>query len=240
METRTAILEYADSRNSFRFSDLLTYLNTLFEISKVTLSWYLRQMVDDSRLFKIGRGIYTTRSSKRVEYNPIINKTAKKIGKELKTAFPFVDFSLFCGETLAIFQHHHSTNNSLYIEVERDAVEPVFHFLKKRGYKTYINPTKDFVYDYIEFAEENIIVKPLVSESPLMEFNGIKTPRIEKLLVDILCDDDFDYLHGSEWHYMMRNALNLVAVNQSRMLRYASRRNAKEKVREIIQEIYHD
>ncbi|MBJ2197556.1 hypothetical protein [Barnesiella sp. CU968] len=44
-ETRTAILTFAENRDSFRFAELLSYLNGLFEISKVTLSWYLREMV---------------------------------------------------------------------------------------------------------------------------------------------------------------------------------------------------
>lgn len=237
MKTRTAILDYAANRESFRFIDLLAYLNTLFEISKVSLSWYLRQMVDNSMLFKLGRGIYSSSGNKLAEYKPVINKKAIKISNEIKKAYPLVECSLFCGESLAIFQHHHSTNNCVYVEVDKDAAESIFHFLKKEGYKAYFNPTKDFTYDNIELAQYNIIVKPLISESPLMEYNGIFTPRIEKLLVDVLCDDDFYYLHGSEWHYMLRNALNLVAINRSKMLRYASRRNAKEKVRETLQEI---
>ena len=44
-----------------------------------------------------------------------------------------------------------------------------------------------------------MIVKPLISESPLLDFKGVKTPRLEKILVDIYCDDDLDYLHGNEW-----------------------------------------
>lgn len=237
MGTRTAILEYAADRESFRFADLLSHLNSLYRISTVTLSWYLRQMVNDSKLFKLGRGIYSSHSNTSAKYKPIINMSALKIAKDIAKAYPLVKVSVFCGETLATFQHHHSTNNSIYVEVERDAMESVFHFLKQKGHKTYLNPSKDFTYEYIELTKRNIIVKPLVSESPLIEYNGIKTPRIEKLLVDILCDDDFYYINGSEWHYIMRNAINLVSINRSTMIRYASRRNAKEKITLAIHEI---
>lgn len=224
-------------RESFRFADLLAYLNTLFEISKVTLSWYLRQLVDDSKLYKLGRGIYTSQFKKQAPYKPVINKTALKIGKAIKDGYPLIEYSVFCGDVLATFQHHHSTNKSVYVEVERAAMDTIFHFLKKEGFHVYLNPSKDFVYDNINLAEENIIVKPLVSESPLMECNGINTPCIEKILVDIICDEDLDYLHGSEWFYIMRNALNLVAVNRTKMLRYASRRNAKDKIIKVLSEI---
>lgn len=53
-ETRTAILTFAENRDSFRFAELLSYLNGLFEISKVTLSWYLREMINDNIIFKLG------------------------------------------------------------------------------------------------------------------------------------------------------------------------------------------
>lgn len=237
METRAVILQYAESRDTFRFTDLLAYLNSLFEISKVTLSWYLRQLVKESILFKLGRGIYTSHGKALTEYEPHISRKGEKISKDLKRTYPLVDFSIFDGENLAIFQHHHSTNNSIYVEVERDAMEAVFHFLKKEGYKVFLNPSKDFVYDNIDLAEENVIVKPLVTESPLTNYNGVKTPRIEKILVDVFCDDDFDYLQGMEWRYMMEYAFSQFAVNRTAMLRYASRRNAKDKVSETIKEI---
>mgnify|MGYP000255348266 CR=1 FL=1 len=237
MEIRIAILQYAESRDSFRFTDLLAYLNSLFEISKVTLSWYLRQLVNESMLFKLGRGIYTSHGKVLADYQPHVSKRGEKIAKGLRKEYPIVDFSVFDGENLAVYQHHHSTNNTIYVEVERDALEPVFHFLKKEGYKVHLNPSKDFVYDNIDLADENVIVKPLVTESPLAEYNGVKTPRIEKILVDVLCDADFDYLQGMEWRYMMENAFGQVAVNRSSMLRYASRRNAKDKVAETIKEI---
>ena len=60
--------------------------------------------------------------------------------------------------------------------------------------------------DYIRLDKRSFIVKPLVSESPIQEVNGINVPRIEKLLVDIQCDRDFFYLQEQESLYMMQNA----------------------------------
>ncbi|WP_280120138.1 DUF6577 family protein [Sangeribacter muris] len=58
------------------------------------------------------------------------------------------------------------------MEVDRDAMESVFHTLKQEGYTAYLNPSKDFVYDNIDLAKEAVIVKPLISESPLVYFKG--------------------------------------------------------------------
>ncbi|MCM1491214.1 MAG: hypothetical protein NC095_10385 [Muribaculum sp.] len=236
-KTRAAILTFAENRESFRFIELFSYLNKLFEISKVTLSWYLREMVQKHILFKLGRGIYTSKSVAVKEYEPHLRSEVLNVGSKIKKAFPLLTASIFDGQILSDFQHHLSSNNAIYIEVDRDAVEAVFHFLKKEGYKVYLNPDKDFVYNNIDLNANVLIVKPLISESPLIEYNGVKTPKLEKILVDILCDEDLDYLGGIEWHYILENALERYSVNRTNILRYASRRNAQKKVADAIKEI---
>ena len=173
LETRAAILSYAENRDSFRFSDLFMHLNGLFEISKVTLSWYLRKLVNDNVLFKLGRGIYTAHTIQTSEYSPRLSSKALKTAKALGKAFPFITVSMFDGSTLADFQHHLSTNNIHYIEVDRDAMESIFHHLKHRSYPVYLNPDKDFTYENIDISKEAFVVKPLISESPLTEIQGI-------------------------------------------------------------------
>ena len=90
--------------------------------------------------------------------------------------------------------------------------------------------------DYIRLDKKSFIVKPLVSESPIQEVNGINVPRIEKLLVDIQCDRDFFYLQGQESLYMMQNAVANYNVNIGMLLRYASRRNIKPQIEKYIKE----
>lgn len=237
IETRTAIMTFAENRESFRFADLLSYLNSIINISKVNLSWYLREMVKDNILFKLGRGIYTSRRQQAIPYTPRLRDKAIKVGKLIAGAFPFIKISVFDGQVLADLQHHISSNNLIYIEVERDAMESVFHWLKGKGYTAYLNPDKDFVYDNIDISKDALIIKPFITESPLTEIRGIRTPRIEKILVDILCDDDMDYLHGSEWYYIFDHVINTYSVNRSTLLRYASRRNAKDKIVKTIENL---
>lgn len=235
IDTRAAILSYAENRESFTFSDLFMYLNKLFEISKSTLSWHLRELVKDKVLFKVGRGIYTIQGIPSPEYAPRLSKKGLKVGKSLTKVFPFTTLSIFDGNIISDFQHHLSTNNLHYIEVERDAMESVFHFLKQNGYNVFLNPDKDFTYNNIDISKEAFVVKPLVTESPLTEIQGVKTPKLEKILVDILCDDDMDYLHGYEWNQIFENAHKLYSINRSAMLRYASRRNAKPTIEKAIE-----
>lgn len=237
MNTRTAIISYAENREYFRFADLFSYLNNLFEISKVTLAWYLRGMVNDNSLFKLGRGIYTSRNVQTRQYIPRLGNKSVKLAKKISENFPFVTVSVFDGNVLADFQHHISSNELHYIEVDREAMESVFHFLKQQGYLAYLQPDKVFMYNNIDLSKEAFVVKPLISESPLTEYRGVKTPKLEKILVDILCDDDMDYLQGSEWNRIFDNANDKYSISRTAMLRYASRRNAKTAIEKAIENL---
>lgn len=239
-ETKAAILSYAESRESFRFADLLSYLNGLFKISKVNLSWHLKELLKDNLLFKLGRGIYTLQNAPTNKYVPRLGNKIIRVEKALSSAFPFITISVFDGNVLADFQHHLSSNNLHYIEVEREAMEPVFHFLQKRGFTAYLNPDKNFVYNYISMSEDAFVVKPLISESPLIDLQGIKMQSLEKILVDILCDGDKDYLHGNEWNRIFDNAHSMYTINRTSMLRYASRRNAKQPIEKAIENLGHN
>jgi hypothetical protein len=90
------------------------------------------------------------------------------------------------------------------------------------------------MYDYIDLRENCIIVKTLVTESPLMEVDGIKVPTLEKLLVDTQKDADFDHLHGSESLNMYQLAFEQYSINTQRLMRYAKRRSISQEIQELI------
>jgi hypothetical protein len=79
--------------------------------------------------------------------------------------------------------------------------------------------------DYIDLGKPVVIVKPMVTESPLTQIGNILVPTLEKLLVDLSIDKDFYFLQGAEETYIMENAKSLYNINESRLRRYAKRRN---------------
>jgi hypothetical protein len=121
-------------------------------------------------------------------------------------------------------------NHAIYVETNRDAVDAVFSRLKSMHKQVYRQPDTKFMSDYVDLATECIIVKPLVTESPVTEANGVPSPMLEKLLVDILKDADFDYLHGIEYDYMLENAIDQYSISTSRLTRYARRRGIQDRI----------
>ena len=118
--------------------------------------------------------------------------------------------------------------------MERDATEVVFHYLQENYKGVFLTPEQDMMSKYVGLDRRNVVVKALVSESPLIERGGVMMPMLEKLLVDLNCDADFFMYQGIEWEHIMDNAFSLYNVNTSVLLRYAGRRNRKETVEQYL------
>lgn len=124
---------------------------------------------------------------------------------------------------------HQSGSFQIIVEVEKEATQSVFYFLKELNYPVFIEPTEEILEKYLPTDKEAIIIKSLVSESPLQELNNVKTVTIEKLLVDIFSDTVvFTAQQGAELSTIFNTVFDKYTVNQSKILRYASRRRKKE------------
>jgi hypothetical protein len=126
----------------------------------------------------------------------------------------------------------------LLIEVEKEATQSIFYFLKDAKYSVFIDPTSDLLEKYLPSEKESLIVKSLVSEAPIQNIKGINTATLEKMLVDIFCDDVlFSAQQGGEMRSLFKEALNKYSVNENRMLRYADRRRKKESLTKYLNSI---
>lgn len=126
----------------------------------------------------------------------------------------------------------------ILIEVEKEATQSVFFFLKEEKYPVFVDPTEDIFEKYLSEEKENLIVKSLVTEAPLQKIAGLNTVTIEKMLVDIFCDElIFSAQQGSEMKTIFLEALSKYSVNENRMLRYADRKRKKESFRNYLNSI---
>jgi hypothetical protein len=88
---------------------------------------------------------------------------------------------------------------------------------------------------YVMDSNEPIIITRLTTEAPTQEINKVVTQTIEKLLVDIYCDPVlFSAQQGAELERIYQSAFEKYAVNNTKMLRYASRRNKRDEIENFI------
>ena len=95
---------------------------------------------------------------------------------------------------------------------------------------------QDFEY-YVYSAPSSIVIKKLVSQSPLHTVSGISTPKLEKLLVDLVADSDFYYSYqGSELTTLFRNTFSQYHVSLKTLYRYAQRRKCRQELEAYLQQ----
>ena len=221
------ILDFASGMQQFSVDDIPADVFSSIERNK--LSWYLGKLCRKGKLNRIGRGIYTLQSA--TTFIVKANAKACSLYRSLSGQYPFADFCVYSASVITPLLHDMMPNNTLYVETNRDTVESVFDMLlPKYNGRIFLAPTKEIATTYIDFAKENIIVKPLVTEAPLAFDGKVPVPTLEKLLVDTRVDADFYYLHGYENLEMLRTAISHYDVNRNRLLRYADRRNAKDSI----------
>ena len=227
------ILDYARNHRRIGFAQLVSDLS----LNPNTTRQYLSILTKDKKLIRAGNGEYMLPNKRIFMYIPA--KNIEKIYNGLKKDLPFTDFCIYDGSIFTPLQHHVSVNHAIYVETNRDAVDTVFSRLKNLQKIVYKEPDANVMYNYVDLRKPCIIVKSFVTESPVNKINGMRVPTLEKLLVDIQKDDDLDYMRGIESLYMFQTAIDQYVVNTSKMLRYAKRRGAYDKLHSLLEQAQH-
>lgn len=234
------ILKYAKPDEELNANLLREAVAPLYGVSKPVINSCLAQLSKSRQISRISRGVYTI-AKEKITFAPQLSDKAKRLYKALSKDFPYAKCCVYQGDWITPLMHNIASNNMLYVEAERDAAETIFEHLKARGKQVFYKPDNILIYRYIDIHDErNVIVKPLLSESPLNSIDNVPTPSLEKLLVDMYKDDDFSYLQGSEYHRIIQNAREKYIINESRLLRYAARRNCREQFKKLLKESDYD
>lgn len=198
-------------------------------IKKNTVNWRIYNLVQEGVLNRIGRGKFTL--GKGNAYIPEISSKLAAVYKKIKSDFPFLTVCLWSTSVLNEFMLHQPGKYYQLLEVDKDAMESVFYYLKDRNYPVYVEPSKELIRRYMIDEKEPWIIKSLVSEAPLQQVNGIPTVTIEKMLVDIFCDPIiFNAQQGSEMNQIFKEAIGKYTISESKMLRYANRRRKRKEL----------
>ena len=207
------------------------------QIKTTTVNWRIYNLVQSGVLKRIGRGKFVIGEGRL--YIPEISSKIKSIHSKLIKEFPYLKICIWNTSSFNEFMIHQPGRFYILIEVEKDATQSVFFFLKENKYSVFVEPTKELIEKYIPYEKETLIVKALVSEAPVQLINKVNIPTLEKMLVDIFCDDlIFAAQQGSEMRTIFQEAIEKYVINENRMLRYADRRRKKDNFRKYLSSIY--
>lgn len=240
MTTKEIIRCYASLQPEQRFSrkDLLSWMREvgLFrDGSEAAITLSLSLMVKNGELIKESWGTYLLPIQKKRHFIPVPSKEIRGINQLLKDEFPYTDLCVWDPQIIVPFMQHIPNLNLLIVEIERIGMEPAFNHLQEKvsDRRVIFNPSSE---DYARYVSgfPSIIVKPLVSQSPLINFGGINMPSLEKVMVDITGDVEFSFAQGAELYTIFESLLSSFDVNYKALYRYADRRTRRSQVENIV------
>lgn len=132
----------------------------------------------------------------------------------------------------------------IVLEVEKGEMDSVFYSLKNNGFaEIFIKPDEKMVERYVSEARHPVIIKPFISRSPLqlVENELIMIPTLEKILVDLYCDDS---VYFAFQEHQLENIYRIAAaeyiLNFSTLFTYAKRRHRYNEIKNLLVKVSDD
>ena len=232
-----SIKHHFKSKAVFETKDIVDFYEHFDEdIKPTTINWRVYALVQEGVLQRIGRGKFSLGEGRK--YIPEISSVTKSIFKKLKAEFPYANFCIWNTSVLNEFMQHQPNRFFLLVETDKETTNSAFYFLREIKKSVFIEPSNDIFEKYIVNEKEAIVIKPLISEAPTQNIYEVETATIEKMLVDIFCDDViFSAQQGAEKRTIFKEAFTKYTINHSKMLRYADRRRKKEELNQFVKTI---
>ena len=109
----------------------------------------------------------------------------------------------------------------------------------------YLNPDEKAIDFYISESQNPVIIKKLITRSPISKRAEKKikfyTPLLEKILVDLFTENKLFYFYqGAELMHVYENALKNYTLNYTKLFSYAKRRDREQDIKQFMtNNMYH-
>ncbi len=216
------------------------------DLKEGALSWRVHDLLKRGIIRQIKRSMYSM--SQKNRYQPNVSDKLIKLSKTVSKDFNNLDYCVWTTEWLNYFTRHQLATFFFIIEVERDFLEEVFNaYNENNQLRVFLNPDKSTLERYLNH-ENVLVIKPLISRSPKQKISNnkrgkekINVPTIEKILVDIFCDEAIFYsIQGKEMETIFENAINHYQINFTRLMSYASRRKKELQLNMFLRDHFSD
>lgn len=235
-DIESRLIEAFRGRAYFTREELLAFFRSVDpELKEGTFGWRIHDLKNRNIIKTFKRGLYVI--SQKPDYEPDLSPELLKIARQLVGKFDEIRHCIWETAWLNEFTRHQISKSMLIIEVEKGFEEPVFYHLKDAGRRdVFLNPDEKDMDLYVTASAQPIIIKRLLTRAPLMKRTEKKVqfclPALEKILVDLYAEEKlFRYLQGPEMVNIYENAISGYAINFTRLLGYARRREREEEIR---------
>ncbi len=233
------LIEEFKNRSAFSREELLDFF-TQFEpdLKEGTFAWRIYDLKNKDIIKSIQRGYYTI--SNKPKYIPEISGDLLKLAKVISERFEEIKFCLWDTDWINEFSQHQSGKRLIVVEIEKDFVESLYYELKDSfQFDFYLNPDEKAIGFYISESRNPVIIKKLITRSPILKRTEKRVkfniPLLEKILVDLFAEKKLFYFYqGAELMHVYENALKNYSLNFTKLFGYAKRREKEQEIKQFM------
>ena len=239
------LIEEFNNRAAFSREELFDFFRYFDpDLKEGTLGWRIYDLKNKNIIKPIQRGYYTI--SYKPKYIPEISGELLKLSKVISERFKEIKYCLWDTDWINEFSQHQSGKRLIIIEIEKDFVESLYYELKDSfRFDFYLNPDEKAIDFYISESQSPVIIKKLITRSPISKRTEKRikfyTPILEKILVDIFTENKLFYFYqGAELMHVYKNALKNYTLNYTKLFSYAKRREKEQDIKQFMtNHMYH-
>jgi hypothetical protein len=227
-----------NSTTAFTRTQLYEFFRELDpEVKEITIRWRIYNLKENG----IIRAIDKTWFSLAIlpPFLPVQENRQKEIYRRVTKEFPGIKACIWTTKWIHEFMLHQPGRSFSILEVEKGSEEIVFnHLSDNRIRNILLRPDPDQLDKYISPNSDTVVVRSLISKSPVQKLCTCTVPLIEKILVDLFANPKlFTLFQGSELEFIYSSVLEKYSVNETRMLNYAARRGKKQDLAVFLQQL---
>lgn len=196
------------------------------KLANDTLRGYMSEAMSAGIVSDAGRGWYS-RHTAQASLDP---KPVAKILREVKKAFPLLDFCCWSTVQFNPFALHLVAQPTIFLYTESDALNIVADTLKENGWDSWANPGKAEAERYVRPGEKTVVLRPAISKQPVAADHAAP---IEKALVDLMVESSkLQIMDPNEVQRIIDAVLQAGIVQLPVIIGYAEIRGVKFESRE--------
>lgn len=239
------LIEEFKEREYFTREDLYEFYRYYEpDLKEGTFGWRIYYLKEKNIIRPLKRGLYVI--SYKPKYKPKLSPELIKLAKRITDKFEDAKRCVWETEWLNEFSQHQASRRIILIEIEKDFTESLYYELKDSSRKEiYLSPDEKTINFYISESNYPVVIKKLITRSPISrrteKMVKVHIPLLEKILVDIFSEDKlFNYLQGSELIHIFVNAISNYSINFTKLFSYAKRREREKEIKQFMtNHMYH-
>ncbi|MEC6749180.1 DUF6577 family protein [Marinilactibacillus sp. XAAS-LB27] len=199
-------------------------------LSYNTLRWRIHELKKLQVIYSPKRGYYALKDKTAFTHDSTLEMD--HIVRTIQTSLPESKFSIYSTDWLTDYSDHTYPCHNIMIDVEACSLTSAFNQIKQSHENVFLSPEESIYEHYISPKSNNIILNKLYVDAPVNHVDSFYyTPKLEKLLVDLILNDPLILMISKpEIKTIVSNLQKAYHINYSTLNRYSKKRYLGERI----------